>query len=145
MVEGDPASPDGPIFGRLRARSTVWRQFANPTVFSWIEDGYPLEFAAARPPAPRRAANHSSTASEAGFVTDAVAELVDTGAAVEVASAPTVVSPLGVAIRADGKRRLILDLRYVNGHLVDHPFKYERLADLAYLMPPPRLAAQLRP
>ena len=135
MVEGDSA-PDGPIFGRLRARSSVWRQFANPTVLSWIEDGYPLEFAAARPPAPRRAANHSSTASEAGFVTDAVAELVATGAAVEVASAPTVVSPLGVAIRADGKRRLILDLRYVNGHLVDHPFKYERLADLAYLMPP---------
>jgi len=40
---------------------------------------------------------------------------------------PTVCSPLQVVVNAKGKRRLVLDLRYVNHYLCQSKFKYEGL------------------
>jgi ribonuclease HI len=107
--------------------------WASALVLPWIRDGYALEFTPEGPPAPRWFPNHASARRDAPFVTGAVAELLASGAVVATTSAPRIVSPLGVATRADGKRRLILDLRYVNAHLVDRPFAYETLGDLASL------------
>ena len=38
---------------------------------------------------------------------------------------PYVVNPLSVSVQANGKKRLILDLRYVNNHLQKKSIKYE--------------------
>jgi hypothetical protein len=45
---------------------------------------------------------------------------------------PAVVSPLGVAPKGNsGKFRLIINMRYVNEHLICKKFKFEGLSDLA--------------
>ena len=38
---------------------------------------------------------------------------------------PDVVNPLRVSIQPNGKKRLILDLRYINNFLIKHRVKYE--------------------
>ena len=42
-------------------------------------------------------------------------------------SCPTVSSPLSVVVNAGGKKRLVLDLRYINQFLPMRKFKYEGL------------------
>ena len=44
---------------------------------------------------------------------------------VEVQAPPYVVNPLSVSVQPNGKKRLILDLRYVNKHLIKQRVKYE--------------------
>ena len=107
MDDDDPGiySEAGPpagarVFGRLRARLAFWQLFASALVVSWLHSGYPLEFTDGIPPPARVGRNHASAAQEAAFVSAAIADLLASGAAVAVATAPTVVSPLGVATRA---------------------------------------------
>jgi len=78
-------------------------------------------------------ANAPSALAEHDFVTEAVLGLVQSGAAVEWLTQPTVVSPLAVAYRDMGpdtppKKRLIWNGRYVNSFIVAQKFKYESLA-----------------
>ena len=44
---------------------------------------------------------------------------------IEVESKPHVISPLSVSTNSSGKKRLILDLRYVNKHLWKQSVKFE--------------------
>jgi hypothetical protein len=114
--------------GRLRTGLVFWLSLGSALVAHWVEHGFPLVFVAG-PPAPHWQPNHSSALSHGEFVDQAVAELLDTGAACvwDATEAPTCVSPLGVVPKAGGKHRLILDLRYVNRHLRVPSFKYEGL------------------
>ena len=43
----------------------------------------------------------------------------------EVEKPPEVINPLSVYINSSGKKRLILDLRYVNGHVYKDKIKFE--------------------
>ena len=126
------------VRGRLRAALPFWQQMVRASAFilSVIEFGYSLAFDAAKG-LPQRAffPNHGSAIKSADFVSRAIAELLATGAAVETTCPSYVVSPLGVATRADGKQRLILDLRYVNWFLPRIDFRYESLSDLRELLP----------
>lgn len=87
-------------------------------------------------PKPRRFKNNASslTAEASAFITTSLLLLLTAGAVQEwggVSSPfPTVVSPLGVVPKANGKLRLILDLRYVNEHLYCPHFKFENLKNL---------------
>ena len=45
---------------------------------------------------------------------EAITELVNTGKVIQVDSVPQVVNLLSVAVQASGKKRPIIDLRYVN-------------------------------
>ena len=58
--------------------------------------------------------NNRSSLVHAEFVEDAIRELLESGRVVEVYVPPLVVNPLSVSVQATGKKRLILDLRYVN-------------------------------
>ncbi|KAK3269709.1 hypothetical protein CYMTET_21853 [Cymbomonas tetramitiformis] len=128
-----PGVPEVPrITGRLRQRVGFWRSFASALVVTWILFGAPLTWIAAPPPS-RFSANAPSALAEAEFVTQAVFGLVQSGAAEEWLTQPTVVSPLGVAYRDMGpdkppKKRLIWNGRYVNSFIVVQKFKYESLA-----------------
>ena len=55
--------------------------------------------------------------SHAQFVEEAIQDLVESGCVVETNVPPRVVYPLYVSVQANGKKRLILDLRYVNKFL----------------------------
>ena len=46
---------------------------------------------------------------------------------------PVVCSPLSVVVSSGGKKRLVIDLRYLNGYLLKDSFKYEDLR-IAMLM-----------
>ena len=59
------------------------------------------------------------------FVNEAILELLHSSRAMELNRPPDVVNPLSVSIQLNGKKRLILDLRYVNNFLIKHRVKYE--------------------
>jgi hypothetical protein len=68
------------------------------------------------------------------FVTKAIADMVEAGAASALPTGviPTVVSPLGVVPKPHSDiLRLIVNMRYVNEHLVKRVFKIEGLLDIA--------------
>ena len=69
--------------------------------------------------------NNSSSISHAQFVEEAINELCKSGRVIETSEPPLVVNPLSVSVQANGKRRLILDLRHVNKYLTKKRVKYE--------------------
>ena len=70
-------------------------------------------------------ANHSAL-QHAEFVYEAILELVSTNRVVEVAKSHLkIINPLSVSVQSCGKKRLILDLRYVNQHVFKQKFKFE--------------------
>ena len=118
---------------RLRSKAAFWGTFANSLVMSWINEGFPLRWKDGPPP-PARFPNHKSAYNHADFVDSAIAELLASQAAAEVADPPLVISPLGVV--EGSKLRLVWDGTYVN-NFVDCPtFKYETLAELPEILHP---------
>ena len=75
-------------------------------------------------PVPAVFRNNRSSLAHAKFVEDAIGKLVDSGRVLDVI-VPLVVNPLTVSVQATGKKRLILDLRYVNNCLRKMRVKYE--------------------
>lgn len=70
-------------------------------------------------PARRVFQNHNSASCYSEFVSSEISKLLLSGAMVEVSSTDLhVCNPLGVAVNSSGKPRLILDLHYVNRHLI---------------------------
>jgi len=100
---------------------------------SWIDNGYELQWLNGAP-AHKEARNSPSAMAHAKFVTSALSEML---AAVAISKLPTgykpaVISPLGVVPKGNsGKFRLIINMRYVNEHLICKKFKFEGLSDLA--------------
>ena len=123
---GRDSPAEGPVCvkGRLRDHLSFWHGInANRWVTSIIRDGYALPFVEL-PPA-KEMENHKSAWDEKQFVTEQIEELLLSGCIREVSLSETeVVSPLGVVTNSV-KKRLILDLRYVNNFLRIPKFKYE--------------------
>ena len=115
------------VQGRLRKCSRFWtdKLEASQYVCDIITSGYRLPFLVF-PPAVC-AKNNKSAIEHATFVSEAIQELLEAGCVTRVSSCPTVCSPLQVAVNAKGKRRLVIDLRYVNQYLHLTKFKYEGL------------------
>jgi hypothetical protein len=59
------------------------------------------------------------------FVNEAILELLHSGRVMELNSPSDVVNPLSVSIKPNGKKRLILDLRYIDNYLIKRRVKYE--------------------
>ena len=58
---------------------------------------------------------------------EAIHELVSTRCVEQCSECPVVCSPLSVVVNRKGKKRLVLDLRYVNQFILMKKFKYEGL------------------
>lgn len=69
--------------------------------------------------------NNKSALDHSEFVNDAILELLNTARVMELYKPPHVVNPLSVSIQPNGKKRLILDLRYINNFLIKRKVKYE--------------------
>ena len=99
------------VKGNLRRKLEFWKRIGTSKfILNVIERGYMLPFLSLPEPAVFRK-NRSSLA-HAKFVE-------------EVVVPPLVVNPLSVSVQATGKKRLILDLRYVNKCLRKMRVKYE--------------------
>ena len=122
------------VQGRLRKSASFWKDTLNASqfIFSIITSGYKLPFI--RWPSPVFLENYRMSENERLFVAEAIQELVDNGCTVKVDSPPLVSSPLQVVARDGGKRRLVIDLRYVNQYLHKFKFKYEGLDVAAQLL-----------
>ena len=69
--------------------------------------------------------NNKSALDNQAFVTEAITDLLTCRSIDMVDYQPTIVNPLSVSIRDDGKKRLVLDLRHVNPHLCKYKFRCE--------------------
>ena len=79
-------------------------------------------------------ANNKSTIDNACFVTKALEDLIAANCVSIVHSPPWVVNPLTVSVRAEEKKRLVLDLRQVNPHLFKYKFKCEDISTAQQLL-----------
>lgn len=110
--------------GRLKAALSFWKSIgANTEVLSTIEKGYKIPFI--ETPSSAVFNNNRSAHSYKDFVSTAILELVDKRIVYECSSVPFVVNPLSVSAQANGKLRLILDLRYINQYLWKNKVKFE--------------------
>ena len=111
------------VMGRLKARVSQWAKMgASDYILQTLETGYKLPLLDT--PEPRLFKNNKSALRNGDFVETAINELLDTGRIIKLRTAPKVVNPLSVSENGD-KKRLILDLRYVNQHLWKQHVKFE--------------------
>ena len=113
------------VKGRLRAHVGFWEDIQAPAfIIDCIKEGYKIPFYVT--PAGASFKNNHSALQHAEFVYEAILELVSTNRVVEVAKSHLkIINPLSVSVQSCGKKRLILDLRYVNQHVFKQKFKFE--------------------
>ncbi len=112
----------GPIAtSGVKKNAAFWRTCVRGSwVMRWIDHGYELQWTNGSP-VPKEARNSPSALAHAEIVTSALSEMLAAGA---ISKLPTrhkmaVVSPLGVVPKGkSGKLRLIINMRYVNDHLI---------------------------
>ena len=112
------------VKGRLHTAQKFWASInANPDVLDIIIQGYKLPLLQTPPTAKFK--NNNSALNQSEFVLSAIEELKANKLIIETVSMPQVVNPLSVSIQKSGKKRLILDLRYVNQFLWRERIKFE--------------------
>ena len=122
------------VKGRLREHVDFWREVVKAPAFiiDCIQNGYKLPFFSEPPP--NRLNNSASALKYKDFVSQAIAELLRNGCVKKLESAPHVCSPLSVVVNTKGKKRLVINLRYLNQFLKKESFKYEDLRTLLTLL-----------
>ena len=114
------------VKGKLFKSIQHWQSLGAPDfILSVIRNGYKIPFISTPPP--RRFTNNASALKEADFVREAILELLRDSRVEEIISPPDIVNPLTVSGQANGKKRLILDLRHINLHVYKQNFKCENL------------------
>ena len=113
------------VKGRLRAHVGFWEDIQAPAfIIDCIKAGYKIPFYVT--PAGASFKNNHSALQHAEFVYEAILELVSTYRVVEVAKSHLkIINPLSVSVQSCGKKRLTLDLRYINQHVFKQKFKFE--------------------
>ena len=99
---------------RLKASSKFWTEVlhAKPPVIDWIQDGYKLPLLSLSPVFYQ--ANHKSAIDNHEYVSEAIQALLKYRCIQVVATRPHICSPLSVVINDVGKKRLVVNLRYLN-------------------------------
>ena len=121
------------VQGRLREHSSFWTEELEASVFvrDIVHHGYHIPFLAN--PAPVFPYNHQSALQNEQFVSEAIDELVAGSCVLPQAECPLVCSPLSVVQSSKGKRRLVIDLRYLKQYLPEQKFKYEGLNQVPHM------------
>lgn len=121
------------VKGRLKLNIQFWEDIgASHYVIDILMNGYKIPFHSK--PVCCFMRNNKSALEESEFVSEAIHDLLARSLVVKCDKPPFVVNPLTVSIQANGKKRLILDLREVNKHLWKQSVKYDDLRiALSYL------------
>jgi hypothetical protein len=108
----------------LRNHLSWWQQHVkNDYIVDVIKHGYRLPLTSL--PQPEWLNNNKSARDNPDFVDSEVKKLLLSGVLIELKNKPMVINALTVAINAQGKKRLVLDLRQINPLLNVHRYKYE--------------------
>ena len=102
------------VQGRLKCRYVFWETEleASEFVLGIVRSGYRLPFVRFPPFVCMR--NNRSALEESLFVATAIEELILANCIAECVECPLVCSPLQVVTNPKGKRRLVIDLCYIN-------------------------------
>ncbi len=112
------------VRGRMRANLQFWKDIGAPDdIITTINSGYKIPFIST--PGPAKFKNNKSAINNSEFVQDAINDLVSKELIVECDQIPDIVNPLSVSVQSSGKKRLILDLRYINHHVWKQKTKFE--------------------
>ena len=109
----------------LKRNIVYWQNtlMANGSVLHSIENGYKIPFF--ETPENAHISNNKSSLKSEEFVLDSISEMLKIGSIKEVKAPPKVINPLSVSENSAGKKRLILDLRYINEHLYKDKIKFD--------------------
>lgn len=134
-MEAHIRNPEGEVAGSLLRHQKAWESL--PTVTPWhldiVRHGLPLPFHSI-PRSGMRFPNRSGMAEEdCAFVRSEIDRLLALKAISQVFTPPAVISPLGVAPKKNGKKRLVINLRWLNTHLDCPSFKLEGIDKVAEL------------
>ena len=113
------------VKGRLKKNLIFWWETlsTNSTILEVIDNGYKIPFF--KTPKCSSFRNNQSALKNQNFVEESISEMLKCGSIIEAEKAPEVINPLSVSINPSGKKRLILDLRYVNTHVYNDKIKFE--------------------
>ena len=118
------SSPSANVKGNIRRNFDFWKRIVTPSfILNVRERRFLLPFVSFPEPAVFK--NNRSSLSHADFVEDAIRDLVESGRVLHTKVPPLIVNPLSVSVQANGKRRLILDLKYVNKFFHKMHVEYE--------------------
>ena len=111
--------------GNLKRNIAYWQNtlMANESVLHIIENGYKISFF--ETPEKAHLPNNKSSLKNVKFVLGSISEMLKIGSIKEVKASPKVINPLSVSKNSAGKKRLILDLRYINEHLYKDKIKFD--------------------
>lgn len=125
--------PNVKVKGRLKLNIGFWEHIgASRFIRGTILEGYKIPFIYT--PAPAQLSNNRSAIQNSDFVDQAISDLLASGSVVECMCAPTVVNPLSVSIQSNGKKRLILDLRYPNYYVKSPRLNLKTLKPCFFLL-----------
>lgn len=130
----DP-SPNAPVAGSLHRHREAWNEIgANRTILSWIECGIRIE--TYKTPPQHHEPPRPLQSQDMVFVSETIKEWLEKGVILASTSVPLITSRLGVVPKKNGKKRLIIDMRFINGYIQAPKFQYEDLrVVLSYLEP----------
>ena len=113
------------VQGRLKESLAFWQDVleAPGPIVECIRSGYKLPLLTLPPPFSKP--NHRSALINADFVEGSIKELLENRCIHKVTTRPHICSPLSVVSNREGKKRLVLNLRYLNNFLRKERFKYE--------------------
>ena len=112
------------VKGSIKSKSEYWIEIgANSKIVDVVKNGYKLPLIDT--PLSANFSNNKSALQNQNFVSESIASLIESGCVIETSSPPKVVNPLSVNINHNGKKRLILDLRYINKHLIRDYIKFQ--------------------
>ena len=104
--------PTVKVKGSLKENVPFWEHIgASCFICNTVIDGYKIPFIYTPPT--ESFGNNRCAIQHSELVEQAICDLL-VGSVVESGRAPTVVNPLSVSIQPKGKKRLVLDLRYLN-------------------------------
>ena len=123
---GEIGALKGPIEvkGRLKANIQFWQKINAPSfILDCISEGYKIPFYETTKASFR---NNASAKTHAEFVGKAIQDLLLSGRIIKTQqNILFVINPLSVSVKNQGKKRLRLDLRYVNKHIFKQKIKFE--------------------
>ncbi len=124
LCENGRALDVSEVKGSLARHSQAWsRVTSDPEILRTVQSGYVPPFSTC--PQPFADKNNVSATSNYSFVIKAVMEMLVNGFAKLTRTPPEVINPFTVSVQANGKKRLIADLRHLNRNLDPPKFKLE--------------------
>ena len=110
--------------GRLKENLAFWKTISTSNyILSIITEGFRIPFTEL--PSAIRLDNNLSAINYSSFVSAEIERLLDRKCISQVFSGELVINPLTVAIQKNGKKRLILDCRYINKNIAQFKFRFE--------------------